>query len=335
MGLVGWSFKSKDRRWAWAGVFSLVLVGATIVVLPYLSLLLDIERPPDWARKPALSGRNVVWQLMLDAASQSLMWGYGWGQTSLASLNVALNHPRLDATTNQSHNLFLDLVIWNGILIGGLICLGLLGWMVWIAKNVKTLGQLLMFFCLCVLLLHAMSEYPLHYAYFLLPAGMIAGVLTQQLNAHVVFVTGRKPLVAMFLIAALMLGVTVKDYMLVESSFEGLRFEKAGVKTSRVGEPPEVWVLTNLRAAVVLGRWKPTKGMSEQELNTMQTIVVTYPSVNNIYTMAVAYGLNGQKESASRWLEIGCKTAIELTCQAIKYQWAHDERLVDLPWPGL
>lgn len=332
-GLLWWSHKSKDKRWMMAATFSLLLLGVWITVFPLLSAWIDIQRPFDWVVKTVLNGRGDLWGLMIDAASKNWLWGYGWGQTSIASLNAAIDHPTLESTTDQSHNLLLDLVIWNGVVIGGLMGVALLAGMAWAAKNIKTIDQLLMFLPLGVLMLHAMTEYPLHYAYFLLPAGMMAGVLTHQMDARIVLTTSRWPIGFMLASAALMLFVTVKDYLRVESSFTELRFEKAGIKVNQIGKPPDVLVLTDLRAAVIMGRWKPTNGMSAQELGTMQTIALTYPSVNNIYTMAVAYGLNGNRESATRWLQIGCKTAREHTCQAMKYEWTHDERLAEIPWP--
>lgn len=334
IGLLWWSFKSKDKRWAIATIFSLAILAVLIVTLPSLSDLLELRRPIDWASRTVMNGRSEVWQLMLDASTQHPLLGYGWGQTSVASLNAVANHPRLDAITDHSHNLFLDLVIWNGIVLGGAICAGLIAWMGLIAIRLKSLSELLLLLCLCVLAFHAMTEFPLHYAYFLLPAGMIAGILNDRLNVQLAFTSGRKPMVILMIVAAVMLGITIRDYLRVESSFTDLRFEKIGVKLRQAGKPPDIWVLTNLRAAVIMGRWKPTTGMSEQDLLKMSAVAVTYPSTNNIYTMAVAYGLNDQKEKASRWLEIGCKTGPEQICQGLKYQWTHDDRLIGFPWPG-
>lgn len=329
-----WSLKTQDRRWAWSGIFVFCSFFMLLLILLLVGEAIDIQRPIGYASRSTLNGRTVVWQLIIDAILQRPLFGYGWGQTTIASLNVAIAHPHLDSTTHQAHNLFLDLMVWNGVIVGGMMIVSVVCWMTWAAMNIKTSGQVLMFVSLCVLLLHAMSEYPLHYAYFLLPAGLMVGVLSIQLNARVVFRTGKKTVVALFLAATCMLVVTVKDYSAIETGFRDLRLEKAGVKTQQIGAPPDVWVLTNLRAALVMGRWKPTSSMTAEELNTMHNIALTYPSVNNIYTLAVAYELNGQRENASRWLQIGCKTALKITCQALEYEWMHDTRLPGTSWPS-
>lgn len=331
--LVGWSYKSSHKRWAAAAVAGLAVLGLFISILPWLGSLLALSEPVDWGGRSLLNGRDVIWQLVWDAATRQPILGYGWGQTLAATLNVAADHPPLVSVTTYSHNLFLDLLLWNGLILGGIFCFAIASWMLWIASRVKTLGQWLLLLSLSVLGFHAMTEFPLYYAYFLLPAGMIVGMLGQQVGAAVVVTTSLKPLIALFALAGVFLTVTIRDYLHIETGFTAVRFESANMKHNLPTTPPDVWALTDLRGAIVMARWQPEKGSSAAELETMKSIALAYASGNNILKMAKAYGLNGDEKSAIYWLEIGCHATPKWVCPKMQVLWENDARLAVMPWP--
>ena len=331
--LVVWSYKSKHKRWALAAAGGWIVLTALIVTLPRISLHLLLSEPVDWASRSLLNSRDVIWQLAWDAATRQPVWGYGWGQTIAATLNAAPDHPPLIAITDHAHNLFLDLLLWNGLVLGAVICLALSVWLLWMLARVKTLGQLLLVLFLVVLGVHAMTEYPLHYAYFLLPAGMVAGMLGQQLGAPVAATTSVKPLILLFLSAGIALAVTVRDYIHIETGITAIRFESALIKHNLPTTPPDIWVLTDLRAVIVMARWQPEKGTPLEELKAMKSTAFTYASSNNMLKMAQAYGLNGNKQQAIYWLQIACHTTPKSVCQKIRYIWVNDPRLSGFPWP--
>lgn len=331
--LVGWSYKSSQKRWAAAAVVGLTALGLFIFILPRLGSLLALPEPVDWASRSLLNSRDVIWRLIWDAATRQPIWGYGWGQTEAASLSVAADHPRLDAITTYSHNLFLDLLLWNGLILGGILCFAIGSWMLWISTRAKTLGQWLLILSLSVLGLHAMTEFPLHYAYFLLPAGMIVGMLGQQSGAPVAVTTSRKPLIALFVLASATLVVTVRDYLHIETGFTAIRFESANMKHDYPTTPPDVWALTDLRGVIVMARWQPEKGSSAAELATMNSIALTYASGNNILKMAKGYGLIGDEKRATYWLQMGCNTSPKWVCAKMRVLWESDNRLAAMPWP--
>ena len=330
--LMGWSYKSGHKRWAIVAVAGLSVLALFVVLLPWLSSLLQLAVPADWGSRSLLNSRDVIWTMVWDAATRHPVWGYGWGQTLAASLKAAVDHPPLTAVTTHSHNLFLDLLLWNGLILGGFICLTMTCWLLWITVHLKTIGQLVLLLCLSVLGFHAMTEYPLHYAYFLLPAGMIAGMLGQQSGAPVAVKTSTKPMVVMFACAAIALAVTVRDYLRVETGITAIRFESALIKHDLPTTPPDVWVLTDLRAAIVMARWQPQKGTSAEDLNTMKSVAQIYASPNNIFKVAQAYGLNNDLQSATHWLQIGCNTAEKFVCKKMQALWESDRRLTTVPW---
>lgn len=331
--LVVWAHKSKHKRWALAAAGGWVVLTSLVVALPWLSLQLLLSEPVDWASRGLLNSRDVIWQLVWDAITRQPFWGYGWGQTIVATLNAAPDHQPLSSISDHAHNLFLDLLLWNGLVLGAVICVALSVWMLWMLARVKTLGQLLLVLFLAVLGLHAMTEYPLHYAYFLLPAGLVAGMLGQQLGAPVAVTTSLKPLILLFVGAGIALAVTVRDYIHIETGITAIRFESALIKHNLPTTPPDIWVLTDLRAVIVMARWQPQKGTPLKELNTMKSTALAYASGNNMLKMAQAYGLNDDKKNATHWLQIACHTTPKSVCQKMQNIWTNDSRLAGFPWP--
>ena len=83
-----------------------------------------------------------------------------------------------------------------------------------------------------MLFVHSMLEFPLHYAYFLLPAGLMAGAISQSSNAIAIKIPR---LVVVLILAMSTAGyfVTVKDYAVVEGGFLGFGGEKVSEAEKR------------------------------------------------------------------------------------------------------
>src|SRR5262249_25844827 len=74
--------------------------------------------------------RVLIWRALLDAVWQSPWVGYGWTQVGLAQQATALDWPPVYWYFRNSHNLLLDLVLWNGVALGVLLFGLLVAWFV-------------------------------------------------------------------------------------------------------------------------------------------------------------------------------------------------------------
>lgn len=335
MGWWGWRqsrFKLMAAATGLAG-----FLAACIFITPWLFEVLQLHGTFDLSNRLSESVRPLAWRLLLDAVWQKPLLGYGWGQTGSAHLQTAADYPYIGVLFEQAHNLFIDLLIWNGMPVGLFICVAIVGWFVAALASLKNIGDALILLCLSALGVHAMLEYPLHYAYFLLPAGLMVGMLHTRLGFHVVFSTAPKVAWCLWLCAAVVLAVTVRDYLRVESSFTDLRFEKARIVAKQAGTPPEVWVLTQLRENIVLGRTEARANMTTDELNWMRSVTQAYPSANNIYKLALALALNQHGAEAQQWIKALCKTAPVAYCESSKGLWkdqaAKAPAIAAVPWP--
>ncbi|MDD5334680.1 MAG: Wzy polymerase domain-containing protein [Rhodoferax sp.] len=328
-----------DRLWPWLAAGLTLYFAVCTLSLDWLSqaLLLSKQAGASEAVRIASELRPLIWSILIDAAWQHPVLGYGWNQVGLAQLTVALNRPPLQLLLAHSHNLFLDLILWCGIPVGLLVSFYLVRWFWLRLRAVSRAEDAVLLLFLLVVGNHALLELPLHYAYFLLPAGLIMGALNVRLHSRPIVLTGHWSLILPCLVSVALLTTIIHDYLRVETSYQELRFEQARIKTESPGKPPDVLLLTQWREAISLSRFEPTSGMSAHDLDWMHRVASTYPGGATIPKLALALALNKQPVEARQWLEKLCWIEPQPQCQAVRRYWAdqalkHPE-LAALPWP--
>jgi hypothetical protein len=280
-----------------AAGLAIYLLVCLLAIEPISSALL-LEKP--FSAVERIGGSDIRWEaykMFVDAALQKPWLGYGVSTVAPAHLAVAEHHANFPAVFQQSHNLFLDLVLWLGIPLGGAVSIGLAVWFFRRVSRVACAEDALLVMFVSVVALHAMLEMPLHYAYMLLPTGLVMGTLNARLGGPVIAYTRPRIILAMWLAAAVLLAAITRDYLLIEADFEALRFEKA-YRIEAPAEPPGVLVLTHLSEFVRLGRGAATVGMSSQEIDRLRDVADAFPSPSNLYLHTAALALNGRGEEA-------------------------------------
>jgi O-antigen ligase len=127
------------------------------------------------------SSRFGIWANTLALIQQNPWFGVGWGEFNFAwSLTPFPGRPV--AFFDHTHNLPLQFLVELGLPLGTLV-LALLAWALWKAfvacrraapsdsLNVRTA-----FLMVLMIVVHSMLEYPLWYAYFLLPTAFALGI---------------------------------------------------------------------------------------------------------------------------------------------------------------
>lgn len=296
---------------------------------------LDGAAPADLVRMSS-ELRPLAWAVFLDAAWQRPWFGYGWNQTALAQLAVATEHPPLHVVFSYAHNLFLDLILWCGIPLGLLVSASLVGWVWRSFRAVQSAESAVLLLLLLVVGNHAMLEMPLHYAYFLLPAGLVMGMLNTRLRVKPVLFVSRWAAGLLWLAATVLLALIIRDYSRVEPSHENLRFEWQRIKVAPIG-PPDVILLTQWHDFVEFARYEPKAGLSQAELDRLRSIPELFSGALFVHKYASILALNQHPDEARLWLQRLCKVAPESECSAAKAIWAkqslkHPE-IAAIHWP--
>jgi len=338
MLMASWFWRSlwPSRRLPWVALALYAYVLIIPSFLRWLNAALLLGQSDVYVRV-AQQGelRLSAWRLFLHAVMKQPWAGYGWAHVGAAQIVVADQFQTLGGVFQSSHNLFLDLVLWTGLPIGLLVSGMLVWWFVAAFRAVRRPEDAVLLLLLAGIGIHALVEFPLQYAYFLLPVGVVMGVLNVRLGIQVVGSTSRRVLAFVWLAAAVVLGVTVRDYLEVETSYELLRLEQSLIGQGRppMGEPPDVWVLTHMRTWIVVSRYKPYSGMSQQELDNLRNIALRNPSGAVLYQLAVALTLNGQPDEVPVWLKKLCRFGGEEQCRTAQKRWKEDKRLPAISWP--
>lgn len=328
-----------DRRLPWVVTGLGLFFAVCVMSLGWLNQLLGLTLSADVGDIVRISNeqRPAVWALFLDAALQRPWLGYGWNQVALAQLTASLDHPALHTVFSHSHNLFLDLVLWCGIPLGLFVSLYLARWFWLRLKAVHSTENAVLMLVLLVVGNHAMLELPLHHAYFLLPTGLLMGALNVRLKAPPMMATGRWSLAAVWLVSALLLGLLIRDYARVETSYQALRFEWARIKYQTRGTPPDVLLLTQWRDFIQLARFEPPSKMTEPELDWLRQVNSTTPSTGGFHKLAAALAMNKQPIEAKLWLRRACKIVSATQCEALRSAWAQQSLgnpdIAAVAWP--
>lgn len=286
-----------------------------------------------------LSGeqRPQVWSLFAQAALHQPLFGFGWDQVVLAQLEMAPQYPSLTMRFAHAHNIFLDLVLWCGLPLGLLLSGYLAILMFKMFRRIKRVEDALPFLVVIVIGNHAMLELPLHYAYFLLPTGLVLGALQVRLGFAPVLSVGRVPVIMGFLLGCLLFAAIVRDYFHLEPRFQQLRYEWANIRVDRNAPFQPMTVLNQWEEFLWLSRFEPRAGMAPQELEWMRKITMLYPTALNTHKLMAAFAWNGRPDEARWWQARACKTVTPTQCEIFKRAWLRqaetDSRIAAVGWP--
>lgn len=327
-----------NRRAAWlVTAFAAIFAGYVLSIGWASEVLMIAPAEPQDIARVGTETRPAIWAMFCDAALQRPIAGYGWGPLSAAQIEVAVDHPVMNTVYSHSHNLLLDLVLWCGIPAGLAVFAYLALWLWRRIKSVDNAEDALKILFVIVVINHAMLEFPLQYAYFLLPFGLMVGALETRLPDRKVWISGRKVVVGLWLVAGLLLSLLIRDYWQIERAYQALRFEWAGYAAKAPAQPPDLLLLNQWRGFVWYARLEPSANMSAADIELMRALTRLYPSSGFFHKLATALALNNQPEEAQWWLKRVCKISTAHQCSAVQRAWANqslnEPKVARVKWP--
>ena len=298
---IWWLWKRRHKglklKLEWFVVVGFVgLYAALIFSLPaisdYLYLSADLE-----VRSAEVGLRGVIWLQLLDALCQQPVWGYGWNQVSYAQLAVAADsaYP-MSGNAAHSHNLFIDLLIWNGIPVGGTLILCIIGWGLKHAIFCRSLSSWFALACVGALMTHSLLEFPHEIAYFLFPIGLVIGSLSsgESYQGKVLYCP-RWVVLCVITLSGIFLANIYTEYRLIEEDVRLARFESAGIGRLKAEQKaPDVDILDQLREQLRFARTEARPGMDADEIKWMENVAHRYASPGRLFRYSLALFLNNR-----------------------------------------
>jgi hypothetical protein len=150
--------------------------------------------------------------------------------------------------------------------------------------------------------LHALVELPHHYAYFLVPAALWAGIVEREERAPT---WGR----GVWMIAPAAIALTIfagiaRDYSAIEDDFRQVRLENSRIARATSPTVSAPW-MSSLTGFLEFARTRPAPGMTDAQLRAMQASVERYPYVASLARYGSALAFNGRlAEATETYLKI-------------------------------
>lgn len=308
-----WSIK-QFRQSARFGLIKLIIWMVVFIVmvgfLPILNHLLEFVSSQEITDtrtgiERASSGyeRLAMWQQMLVAISQQPWLGYGWNQTGMAQITVFDLYP-LNVWYKSAHNVILDLLVWNGIPIGGLILVYLSGWLYWLNRGAKDIESIVLILMACAILIHALLEFPIHYAYFLLPLGFILGVIQARYprlpSIHLNTWLAR----GILLLSLVLLAVVYRDYNIYKQQYIVATKTAPLTTQQQAVMQQKIWLLDQFSDRAWWIGLNPFSKLSASQLQHVGRMVANNASKYDLYKYAQLLAFNGQVAEAKHQLWI-------------------------------
>jgi Virulence factor membrane-bound polymerase, C-terminal/O-Antigen ligase len=271
--------------------------------------------------------RLVHWQTLWDALMRAPWVGYGWLQVAAAQQAAALDHAATYELLSAAHNQYLDFLVWNGLPLGIAINLLIAWWFldrVWRCQDVDAWAALA---ALGVFAAHSLVEFPLQYAYFLVPAGVLVGLIEARTpprcKGQVRLALPRSALLAVSLFISVGLYLVWDEYLEVDEAVRQVRLKNESRIVHKDLHPraPEVWLLDAQREYVRFWTIEPTPGMPVKQLDWMRMVARRFGAPGALERYALAAGLNGRPDEARHSLQLMCRMAVARHCDRGRVAW--------------
>lgn len=247
--------------------------------------------------------RLEMWHQAFIAIKESVWFGYGWNQVGLAQMEVFNTYPTTE-WYKSSHNIFLDLVIWFGIPVGLFFIVYFSIGLLRLFKHANNVESVIGFSFLLVILIHSCLEYPLHYAFILLPFGFIIGLIYPKiLNADI---SVNKLVFCMPLMFILIfIYLLVDDYYLYKKKLVLLNMENLILSQENINILSDnLVVLTEFSWDLWWRSLNPENKFSDAQIEEIRIHVWNHASEYNLYKYAQVLAFNNRKKEALNLLWI-------------------------------
>lgn len=241
--------------------------------------------------------RLGIWQQMLDAIHQKPWTGYGWNQTSIAELS-SMSSNTIHVWFTSAHNVVLDLLVWNGWLLGGLITICILIWICWLNVHAKTTESIIACLMVSAVWIHTLLEYPLQYAYFLLPVGFLMGLIQAQTPDQTARSVPVSVIRSIWVIGIMLLALIWRDYNLYKVN--SLRILKNQPANIEIWGSSKILVLTEFDQRLYWLKLSPVAPLTSTELDQIEKMVQNKATPYNLQKYAQLLLANHQFEKAQQ-----------------------------------
>jgi O-antigen ligase len=300
----------KNERPRFMGI-ALCIFASFLVAMYFLVPLINAYFHNDASityRGPFDSARLDLWRIYIYAILERPWFGYGFGGGREAF--VAGEILNFSAWASHTHNLILDVAIYLGVVFAIVFLFAIFKLLNCFVSGLKTgsLRLIVPALSLSVVLVHALFEYPLHYAFFLFPAGLVLGSFLSITTPN-----HGLPIRPPILLYATFIFTLALTLMTITEGIKAERIFNLDVRTESL-ENNSGYV----RQFVLYDQWDDhlrfiripeTIALTPEISEKMRRVLLTAPSSDLILKYVEILSANGKTTDAQYWLNIFCKTS--------------------------
>lgn len=290
-------------KWHYSLLWFAAFIGLIFITPAFSQLLsqsadLSVQSRDVVQRATGDMSRLAIWQQMLAAIEHQPWWGYGWHQTSVAYVTIS-EFVQGPVWIRSAHNFILDFLLWNGVILGVPFLAYLGYWGYQLHKYTQSVESVVGILMLGAFSVHAMLEFPQNYAYFLLPAGFIIGMVQSQ-RVFKSFTLSIIYLRSTFVLGALLLMLIYRDYeVMVPKLNQSVRYEHTPEK---ITHQERILVLEEFNRRIAWIRLNPYSLQTPEQLQDIHEIVLNYPTRYDLLKYARVLAFNGYEAEAKKQL---------------------------------
>lgn len=279
----------------------------TVIFLPQIkSLLFDASATDVFNGKSMVDGaRLYAYQIFVESILSQPLLGYGLGGITNAFLNSAPLDKGIGVYFGHTHNIVLDLLVCFGIPLGGWLTYKICTFLFYGLIKVKTVNEATAAVMTVTFLIHAMLELPHHYAYFLIPVGVICSQLPHKIKVYSFSISIKWIYLFSGILFVLFL-LIANEYLKIEQNIRTARLQLAitGQASSPSDDP--AYFLSELKGMDFMIRTPVSDKMSAEKLDIFKATLINFPSLSFFRKYSLALELNGQSNEANHWRNLGC-----------------------------
>lgn len=266
--------------------------------------------------------RLIHWATVWDAILLRPWTGFGWNQVSVGISQTALQHPASHELIEHSHNIILDILSWNGLVLGAIIIFLCTSFLAITLAKIKSSDEAVMMMLIIVLLAHSLVEFPMEYAYFLFPLGIFIGRLHFLQKPNSLLKTSRPQVLVLLLTSITALIITTNEYLAIEQETRNLRMESQNIGPPlNVGDNLKILLLTQQSNFIEFAVTEAQRDLSAEKIDWMRRISERYGYPPVLFRYALASGLNGQPDNSLKALARLCKLHSNALCLEARDNW--------------
>ncbi len=296
-----------NRRTDTGKVPFVALVGLIVIFLffvlglPYFSHFLGIITEDVTKRMETNGVRYVMILQGLYIGLQHPFFGVGWSGFGAGQVAVA---PLFGETqyAMHAHNFVANLAAENGWLFALCATAAILYWLFgrYVKREITT-NTLFVLMIFSAVMIHSLVEFPLWYAYVLLPTAFLVGLTDCELEITSRLAIRRMHLVVLSLIAAFSMMGVATDYRSLVQAFRAFGLQRIGIAYSQGSlAEPYYTIFPHFYRYMRFAGLQPTVGMTPDEIAGAEQIAGRFGYAPVLMRLATIYALNDRPDAAVR-----------------------------------